>query len=66
MDKVHIGYLKIINANGTYFEEGSVLPLYVDREFVEFVIEEYKKDEPCEHTLYDLADDGVIYDRLPL
>lgn len=66
MKDTHIGYLKIINANGTHFEEGSVLPLYIDESNTEFVVEEYEEGEPCEHTLYDLDDDGVVSERLPL
>ncbi|EKP0310200.1 hypothetical protein JE959_000174 [Aeromonas veronii] len=57
--------VKVVSANGTYFVEGSILPVYADGDFNLKVVEEYEKGEPVEHPLHDLIDDGVVFERVP-
>lgn len=51
---------KILDANGTYFINGSILPVYLNEDGRTYLIEEYEKGNPCAHTIHDLISDGVM------
>lgn len=61
-----IANLKITNSNGTYLLENSILPAFLNEEGQLYVVEEYEKGNPCEHTLQDLLLDGITFSLLPL
>lgn len=54
-----IAEAKILDANGTYLINGSVMPVFIDEEGDAYLVEEYEKGEPCEHFIKDLRSDGV-------
>ncbi len=58
MDK-QIAEAKILDANGTYLIDGSVLPVFINELGDTFLVEEYEAGCPCQHTIKDLHDDGV-------
>lgn len=51
---------KVLDANGTYFINGSILPVYINEDGDTYVVEAYEGNEPCEHTIKDLIHDGVL------
>ena len=62
---------KILDPNGTYLIEGSVLPVFINEDGDTYLVEEYEKGEPVEHIIKDLFADGVAvainpigYDKL--
>lgn len=60
MKHFKVSDVKIKNPNGTYFVEGSILPLFYDPENQRFyIVEEYEAGNPCEHDFDDLISDGV-------
>ncbi len=61
-----IAEAKILDANGTYFINGSILPVYLNDEGETYIIEEYEEGEPCEHTIKDLIHDGVMVSVHPI
>lgn len=58
--KTQIAEAKILDNNGTYFINGSILPVYLNEDGDTYLIEEYEKGEPCEHIIKDLFADGVL------
>lgn len=56
-----LGYIEIIDAADTYLVEGSQLPVYVTDELGMYVVEEYEEGYPCEHTIGDFHEDGVLF-----
>ncbi|EEY6186751.1 DUF4014 family protein [Escherichia coli] len=58
--KKQIAEAKILDNNGTYFINGSILPVYINEDGDTYLIEEYEKGEPSEHLIKDLFADGVI------
>lgn len=56
---IELGFVKIIDANGTYLINGSLLPLFLDDNGVGYCIEEYEKGNPCTHFISDLICDDV-------
>lgn len=55
-----IAEAKILDANGTYFIDGSILPVFLNEDGDTYIVEEYEQGEPCEHTIKDLIHDGVM------
>lgn len=55
-----IAEAKILDSNGTYLINGSILPVYINNEGDPYIIEEYEEGEPCEHIIKDLIYDGVM------
>lgn len=61
-----IAEAKILDSNGTYLVEGSILPVFMDDEAKLWLLEEYEKGEPVYHPLSDLRDDGVKVNINPM
>lgn len=57
---------KILDANGTYLIEGSILPVYLNEDGDTYLVEEYEAGEPCEHMIKDLFADGVSVSINPI
>ncbi|EJF31735.1 MULTISPECIES: hypothetical protein [Enterobacteriaceae] len=55
-----IAEAKILDANGTYFINGSIIPFYLNEDGDTYLVEEYEKGEPCEHLIKDLFADSVM------
>ncbi|APM00283.1 hypothetical protein STP03_027 [Salmonella phage STP03] len=51
---------KILDNNGTYLKNGSILPVYLTEDGDTYLIEEYEKGHPCTHIIKDLFKDGVL------
>lgn len=58
--KKQIAEAKILDNNGTYFINGSILPVYINENGDTYLIEEYEKGKPSEHRIKDLFADGVL------
>lgn len=50
---------EVLYAGSTYFIKGSVLPVYLNDDGDMYLIEEYEKENPCEHAISDMLEDGV-------
>ena len=57
---------KILDSNGTYFINGSILPVFLNEEGDTYLVEEYEKGQPCEHAIKDLFADGVLLNINPI
>ncbi|CAI1009556.1 hypothetical protein [Serratia fonticola] len=57
---------KILDSNGTYLINGSILPVFLNDEGDTYLVEEYVKGDPCEHLIKDLIDDGVAVAVCPI
>uniref|UniRef100_A0AB39AC10 Uncharacterized protein n=1 Tax=Pectobacterium phage Taid TaxID=3158139 RepID=A0AB39AC10_9CAUD len=66
MDMNQVAEAKVLDSNGTYFIDGSVLPIYLDEYGQTFLIEEYEKGQPCRHYVKDLIQDGVLVSVNPI
>ncbi|MBP2156919.1 hypothetical protein [Erwinia rhapontici] len=61
-----IAEAKILDANGTYFINGSILPVFLNEDGETYIVEEYEQGEPCEHPIKDLIYDGVMFTIHPI
>lgn len=62
MKDIKVADITIKHDGGTYLEEGSILPVYLDEENQLWACEHYDPtDEPCYHMLNDLKADGVVF-----
>jgi hypothetical protein len=59
-NKKQVAEAKILDANGTYFINGSILPVYINEYGDTYLVEEYEKGFPCAHVISDLFKDGVL------
>ena len=64
--KTQIAEAKILDNNGTYFINGSILPVYLNEDGDMYLVEEYENGEPCEHIIKDLFADGVLFAVNPI
>lgn len=66
MAKQQIAEVKILDGGETYLMNGSVFPVFMSEGADLYLIEEYEKNQPCEHMLKDLQDDGVTFEVGPI
>lgn len=57
---IQIAEAKVLDSNGTYLINGSVLPVFMNGDGDTYIIEDYEGGDPCEHTIKDLIHDGVM------
>lgn len=57
---------KILDNNGTYFINGSILPVFLNEDGDTYLIEEYEEGSPCDHMIKDLFADGVLVSINPI
>lgn len=60
MDKL-IGYIKILDPNGSYFIKDSVLPVYQEEDGGLYVLEDYEGGNPSDHPFADIIEDGIKF-----
>lgn len=61
-----IAEAKILDPNGTYLIEGSILPVFMDEEGNVYICENYEKGEEVHHMIDDLRHDGVMFNINPM
>lgn len=66
MTKQQIAEVNILDGGETYLMNGSVFPVFMSEGADLYLIEEYEKNQPCEHMLKDLQEDGVIFEVGPI